>query len=185
MKNNFQVGEIFFLTHGVGELHIEAVMIKKISKGIATVVKCLHGVDFFRDEFEVSVGALIRDRDLIQEVFDYIKANQCKNITQKLFNAIKNNDIDEVKEYIERGADKNARDIRGKTPLMLACQQKKPKTKIVDSLIEAGADVDARDNDGRTAFYYAKKSNNQEIIDLLENYKKLIKKIKEDKFLQK
>lgn len=67
MKNNFQVGEIVYLTHGVGELNILAVMINKTNKKTATVITCVGG-----NEFKVSLASLIRDRDLIQEVFDYI-----------------------------------------------------------------------------------------------------------------
>jgi ankyrin repeat protein len=38
-------------------------------------------------------------------------------------------------------------------------------------LEKGGADVNARDYYNKTAFDYAKENNNQEIIDLLENYK--------------
>ena len=71
MKDNFKVGEIVYLTHGVGELNIQAVMINKLVKRTAIVVTCLSG-----REFKVCVGSLIRDRDLMQEVFDYIKNTQ-------------------------------------------------------------------------------------------------------------
>jgi hypothetical protein len=70
MKNaehQFQIGEIAYLIQGIGEFNIQAVMIKKINKKTATVANCL-----FDNEFKVDSCSLVRDRDLFQQVFDYI-----------------------------------------------------------------------------------------------------------------
>ena len=73
MKNKFKVGEIAYLTHGVREMNIQAVEILNIRGKTALVSGC------GAKEFEVYIGSLITDRELIQEVFDHIKNTQHKN----------------------------------------------------------------------------------------------------------
>ena len=67
MENKFKVGEIVYLTHGIREMNIEAVEILKIRGKTALVSGC------GAKEFKVYIGSLITDRELIREVFDYIK----------------------------------------------------------------------------------------------------------------
>jgi ankyrin repeat protein len=58
-----------------------------------------------------------------------------------------------VRTLITGGADVNARDTRGQTPLMRAVRIDNPQ--IVRLLIQAGADARIRDSRGRTARTYA------------------------------
>lgn len=53
-----------------------------------------------------------------------------------------------VRELIRHGADLNAADIHGRTPLMMAVMQSWPEA--VRALLDARANVDARDRSGRT-----------------------------------
>ena len=64
--------------------------------------------------------------------------------------------VDIVKALIKGGANIEARDDVGATPLHNAAWG---ETSIVKVLIEAGADVEARDNDGNTPLYLAKLSS--------------------------
>lgn len=146
----FQVGEIAYLTQGVGEINIQAVIINKINRKTATVETFVGG-----REFEVSVFSLIRDRDLIQEVFDYINNNIKDMKKRELSKAIKNNDSDNTKIVCEM-------------TLHYAAIHYLPE--VIKVLLKNGADVNERDENGETALDIAKKYNYQEIIDLLENY---------------
>jgi ankyrin repeat protein len=100
-----------------------------------------------------------------------------------IFNAINNNDIVAVKKSIKAGADVNAKNICGNTPLIEACMI--DNYEIAEVLIEAKADVNAESDLGYTAMMeaYINKNikiikllmlngadYNKEIIDLLENY---------------
>jgi len=60
----------------------------------------------------------------------------------ELLEAIMDGDIERAKSLIDAGADVNARDIDGWTPLMYAALN--GHTEIVELLIESGADVNAK-----------------------------------------
>lgn len=70
--------------------------------------------------------------------------------------------INTSKSLIEAGADIDAKNINGTTPLMItSCP------KITKLLIEAGADVNAKDKNGYTALMLAAKSGNIEKVNIL------------------
>lgn len=81
--------------------------------------------------------------------------------------------LEAVQFLLTRGADPNASDARGITPLMLAASaasasrcvygRAKADTRLVRALLASGADVHARDERGRTALFYA----GQEVIPTL------------------
>jgi WD40 repeat protein len=74
-----------------------------------------------------------------------------------------------LRAFGRMGADPNARDTDGQTPLMFArsCLDQGP---LFDALISRGADVNARDNAGETALLLICKSNDMALVDrLLEN----------------
>jgi len=75
MTKDFIIGDIVYLTHGVGELRIEAVKILKIKKEIATVEK-----DCGKGEIKVSVASLISSAELMKEVYNYMQYHTCHNI---------------------------------------------------------------------------------------------------------
>jgi serine/threonine-protein phosphatase 6 regulatory ankyrin repeat subunit A/serine/threonine-protein phosphatase 6 regulatory ankyrin repeat subunit B len=68
---------------------------------------------------------------------------------------------------ISKGADVNAKDKNGLTPLHLACwQEAKDSSASVKALLEAGANVKATDKDGWTPLHFAAQSH-AEVIALL------------------
>lgn len=66
---------------------------------------------------------------------------------------------------LERGADLNARDDRGRTPLLAAVMEF--KIFPARSLVTLGADINAVDNDGQSALSWAVSRNNQRMIEVL------------------
>ena len=73
----------------------------------------------------------------------------------------------EVQAAIKAGANVNARDEAGWTPLQRAAF-KNPNPKVITILLKAGADVNARDEDGLTPLHLAAVANsNTEVITAL------------------
>lgn len=63
-----------------------------------------------------------------------------------------------VRELLEKGAEFNAKDNKGYTPLMYICNRtinEEYKKDIFDDLINRGADIHMRNEDGRDAFWFA------------------------------
>lgn len=71
----------------------------------------------------------------------------------------------EIKELIEKGADVNAANLRGLTPLMAAVDR--GRLDIADLLLKEGADVEAKDFTGTTALMRAAFNGEFEIVQLL------------------
>lgn len=84
---------------------------------------------------------------------------------KELFNAINNNDVNEVRRWINSGVDINAKNICGNTPLIEACMI--DNYEIAEVLIEAKADVNAESDLGYTAMMEAYINKNIKIIKLL------------------
>lgn len=88
-----------------------------------------------------------------------------------LFQAIEKGDMRAVKDLLDKGADVNARDERGQTPLIYAMEvpheglfireweesesEANAKRELVRLLLARGADINARDKSGLTALMYA------------------------------
>jgi ankyrin repeat protein len=78
---------------------------------------------------------------------------------------------EQIEKYLMKGADINAKDVFGRTPLMIASEN--GETDVVKFLLEEGADVNVKDDNENTALSYAvSKSyymihNNEEIINML------------------
>ncbi len=82
---------------------------------------------------------------------------------------------EKVAELLEKGADPNIQDKRGKTALMFAC---KSIPKKVELLLNNGASPNIQDNYGKTALYYLMDDDyygdhDREIFDLLMNQKNI------------
>jgi len=76
----------------------------------------------------------------------------------KLFHAVMDNDIEQVERLIASGANINAQDPWGKTPLNWCCAQDNAQSRFMDmcrTLLEAGADVNIKDEDGGMPMSYA------------------------------
>jgi ankyrin repeat protein len=72
-----------------------------------------------------------------------------------------------MEALLKAGANVNARDVRGMTPLMLAVATDSPNPRIVRMLLDHGADTDVKSTDGERALDWAKKFNHPEILGLL------------------
>lgn len=77
----------------------------------------------------------------------------CSTTQDKLFNAASEGDAGMVKALLEKGADVNARNGEGDTPLILAARNGHAET--VSALLESEADPDMTDAAGDTAIIIA------------------------------
>ena len=73
-----------------------------------------------------------------------------------------------VKGLLEAGAQVNAKDIRGLTPLMLAVATDRQSPETIGALLAKGADVNATDLTGQTALDWARKIGVKTTIKMLE-----------------
>ncbi|EFE42592.1 ankyrin repeat protein [Trichophyton verrucosum HKI 0517] len=86
--------------------------------------------------------------------------------TARLFQAIADNDIETVREWLSRdGADPNRRDHTGRAPLHLATMVSTPE--IVQCLVDHGARLIARLADGRMALHLAAERGSVDIVRIL------------------
>ena len=72
-----------------------------------------------------------------------------------------------IRAALDRGADVNVRDLKGRTVLMLLAISEQVTPQIVQELITRGADVNAKGSDGLTALDHAMRLGRQPIIDVL------------------
>ena len=96
------------------------------------------------------------------------KSQEVKDIQLRL--AAEKGNIEAVKKNLADGADVNADDGGGVTPLHLAAMkghQHIVYLGIVELLITKGADVNAKDEDGHTPLYFAAVRDHKEITELL------------------
>jgi len=83
-----------------------------------------------------------------------------------LLTAVKNDDRESVKAFIKAGADIEARDTAGHTPLYFACNANHDE--IARMLIAAGADIRKRDHSDITPLHCACMSNPELALFLIE-----------------
>jgi superfamily II DNA or RNA helicase len=80
-------------------------------------------------------------------------ASVAVGLSRELFEACKRGDVKRVEELLDEGANPNARDERGRTPLHYAVLS--GAEKIVELLVSRKAEVNARDAEGKTPLHYA------------------------------
>jgi len=86
-------------------------------------------------------------------------------LNEKLFWAVHHGDLDQVKSLLEKGADIEAKDNDGWTPLHWAAAN--GHTAVAKFLFEKGADVQAKDNDGLTPLHWAAAHGKTAVANLL------------------
>jgi ankyrin repeat protein len=77
--------------------------------------------------------------------------------------------IHNVTRLLAAGANPNARDQQGKTPLHQALYEEKSRLSVIKTLLANGANVHARDNDKSTALHTAAYSGDLEAVQALLN----------------
>ena len=97
------------------------------------------------------------------------KENNMDEISKQLFKACTDGDLEKVKGLIEQGADVNAKDKYGYTPLHFAVGNGYPK--IVEVLLKNDAKVNAKNKNGITPLHLAACNGRTEIVELLKQHK--------------
>ena len=87
---------------------------------------------------------------------------------ETLHETAKTGDIKPLQTLLEQGADVNARNKYGDTPLHYAVSN--GHTEIAQLLINKGADINAKMKTGQTALDLAKNWGHTELIALLQSY---------------
>ncbi|MDB4712759.1 ankyrin repeat domain-containing protein [bacterium] len=89
----------------------------------------------------------------------------CGESPKDIWEAAKQGNLEAVKQHLADGADVNAKDKYGLTPLHHAAWQ--GRNEIVELLIANGADVNAKDVDGGTPLHEAASDGRKEVVELL------------------
>lgn len=84
---------------------------------------------------------------------------------KSFINAVIENNLRKISNFIKRGINVNVTNEDGKTPLILAVEHNHDQA--FKQLINAGADVNLKDNYGKTALMYAIKENLNNLIKIL------------------
>ena len=82
-----------------------------------------------------------------------------------IHDAAKSGALEQIQHLVVKGADVNARTIRGETPLMVAAIA--GNGEIVNYLLQRGADINAQSTSGLTALHAAAYTGETEIVLLL------------------
>jgi len=93
--------------------------------------------------------------------------NADENTANKLFRAIKKHDLLALRKLIDAGADVNATNKFGWSPLMYAACE--GSTLIIRALVATGADVNAVNKFGVSALAYAALEGHWRAVELLLN----------------
>ncbi len=85
---------------------------------------------------------------------------------EKLFNAVRTNDIKAIQECINAKVDLNVKSFHGETAIMYASRY--DYKKIAELLIDAKVDLSIKNINGRTAIKIASEYGHTEIVKLIE-----------------
>lgn len=90
-------------------------------------------------------------------------------LNEKLLDAVINNQADQVKEFLEQGADANCfEDSALVRPLHFAAVY--DSADVVPALMTAGADINAMTDCAETALTIAKRHNSSKVLAVLERF---------------
>ena len=114
----------------------------------------------------------VMQESLIEELNRQQKLDRQRRLNNDLTKAIKNNNIDDVREALLLGADANNKNEQGNKPLILATREGHLKTRegyleIVKLLLKHKADINGQDYFGKTPLIKAAASNHSKVIELL------------------
>lgn len=101
---------------------------------------------------------------------DRIPTKEQKRLDATLLAAVRAGSISMVRRLLDEGADPNARDEIGWTPLMRAAEE--GFASIARLLLDKGADANAMDNEGWTAKGIALYSEQDRMARLLEKFER-------------
>ena len=108
-------------------------------------------------------------------------------LNQQLIKAAEEGNLADVQGLIKQGADVNAKNKYGWTPLRLAARR--GHTEIVKSLLANGADPSIKEKDGKIALEIANEDKNTDAAQIIENFGKegglqIVKSIKAQQQIQ-
>jgi ankyrin repeat protein len=126
-------------------------------RGRAPIHRAVDGGDVEKLKQVLAAGANVNERVISNE-----PQNSDWGCTP-LHLAARDGRVDMVQLLIERGADMNARNDRGATPLHYAANSRP----VAIFLLESKADPNARDNTGRTPLHWAARVGDMPVITLL------------------
>ena len=107
----------------------------------------------------------LRDEEII--LHNMMQELEAKELTDKLFNFIGRKELEKVKEILRIGANVNAKDRNGNTPLLQAIQT--GNVTMIEYLYANNADLGASDGRGETALMLAVLNGHTDIIEYLIN----------------
>jgi ankyrin repeat protein len=134
--------------------------------GSSALMAAVSQVDLEFTRFMLDHGASVESHVLIQPT-----VNNGENLPTPLMLAADKSAADLVALLLKHGANVNARDLKGMTPLMYAAaaiDQAKLTEAVVKALLTAKADVRARTTGGETALDFAVKHNKPNVVALLK-----------------
>jgi hypothetical protein len=132
---------------------IDALRRKDLPMAEALVARDRHF--FKKDSQDVTVPGFLIDAGRRDDLFRLIEKTPEKGraMSYALREAIVRGKVDFVRALLEAGADANAADRSGNTPLIEAI--KRDRLELVKALLAAGADTDMQDKDGYTPLMHA------------------------------
>ena len=144
-----------------------AALASAAARGDVAIVRLLVGAGA-RDNNGAAAAAALRAN--CRECLDAIVGRGAAPIDRALLSVLPiatAGDPDAIREAIQRGADVNAKDAKGRTVLMLAAISETLPASAIEMLLERGADATLKDGNGLTALDFAKRLGHTSVVDAL------------------